>query len=289
MNAKDKICKVFQRCAPDYEAFAKIHQEIEHRLLTRLDYFLMQPRTILDLGCGTGILSAQLKQRYPEALVVSTDIAQSMLAQVHKKQTPSHQWPLICADMNLLPFDSASFDLIVTNQAIHWSSDIGGLFAELNRVLRLNGCLMFSTLGPDTFQELRQSWAKIDSDGHVNEFLDMHHLGDALLAEHFLDPVVDMEYLTVHYPSVKELIRSLKKQGVHNHHPKKSRGLTSVQRWNIFEKMMHTLSTDEGKIPLSYEVIYGHAWKGATQVTEQGAESWVSVDELRQQLRKYPR
>lgn len=281
MNLKTEICKAFNDHAIEYEQAAKIQHEIGERLFERLDYLKINPRYILDLGCGPGYFSRRLKKYYPHAQVVGFDLAHLMLKQARAKQGWWQKWQLVNGDMTAMPFPSGLFDLVFANQVIHWSPSLPGVISELNRVMNTQGCLMFSTLGPDTFYELRQAWATIDKHAHVNEFIDMHDLGDCLLAEHFLDPVVDMERLTAHYPTLRHLLQALKSQGVRNIHVARNPGLTGKHLWRDFEQSFSVFCTAQGKFPLTYEVVYGHAWKGEQRRVDKGTETMIPVEQLR--------
>ena len=273
-----RICKSFNAQAATYEKAAVIQHAIGKRLFERLSYFKIKPRYILDLGCGSGSFSACLQAHYPTACVVGLDVAYQMLHQARLKETAVSNW--VNGDMGCLPFASGMFDLVFANQVLHWTDSLPLLFRELSRVMNVDGCLMFSTLGVDTFQEIKQSWAKVDQHAHVNAFMDMHDIGDCLLSEQWLDPVVDMESITAHYGSLSQLLLALKKQGVRNVHPARPQGLTGKKAWQAFEQAMALHMTAEGKYPLSYEVIYGHAWKGNTHRVKDGTETYVSVSSM---------
>lgn len=262
MNVTREISNTFNKQAVAYEKTARIQHEIGERLFERLQYLKITPRYVLDLGCAGGKFTRLLKKRYPKAHVVGLDIAASMLHLAQKKQGFRCRWSLVNADMLALPFPDGLFDLVFSNQVVHWSYPLAPVFQETNRVMNREGCLMFSTLGPDTFTELKQAWLAADQFAHVNEFLDMHEIGDHLLREQFLDPVVDMEPLMVRYTSLEELVYSLKKQGVRNINQARNPGLTGKNAWQRFKKAYSNLCTPDGKYPVSYEVVYGHAWKG---------------------------
>lgn len=280
MNVKTEICKTFNRYASQYERVAKIQQEIGERLFERLHYLKISPRYILDLGCGPGLFSRKLKEHYPRAHVIGLDLAHIMLKQAKLKQSWLKKWPLVAGDMNALPFATGIFDLIFANQVIHWSQSLSSVMNELNRVMKPNGCLMFSTLGPDTFCELRQAWQPIDNFAHTNDFIDMHDIGDSLQAERFIDPVVDMEKLTAHYSTLPQLLQALKAQGVRNVNNKRNSGLTGKQARRNFEFNYSAFRTEQGKLPLTYEVVYGHAWRGEQRRVAQGTETFIPVSQL---------
>lgn len=281
MNPNQEICNAFNAHASEYEKNARLQTEIGTRLFERLDYLAMKPEYVLDLGCGTGYFTALLKTRYPEAQVISFDLAHAMLLESAAKKNAGEDWFLIEGNMQKLPFATGVFDLIFANQVIHWAASLPGVFRELNRVMRKDACLMFTTLGPDTFRELKQAWQLADSFSHSNEFLDMHHIGDSLMNERLLEPVVDMEMLTLHYESLPRLVRSLKAQGVRNIHERRNGGLTGKGSWAAFESAYERLRTPEGKYPLTYEVIYGHAWKGLQSATDKGVETFFPLSQLR--------
>lgn len=288
MTVNIEISNAFNHHATTYEQSAIVQQEIGRRLFERLQYLNMKPRYILDVGCGPGTFLTQLKRAYPDAVVVGLDLAYQMLFQAKNKQTWRQKWGLVNADMMALPFMNGQFDLVFANQVVHWSTSFPSLMTELNRVLRHEGCLMFSTLGPDTFQELRTAFAAADKYTHTNDFMDMHDIGDCLLQEFFQDPVVDMEMLTAHYQTLLELMVALKKQGVRNIHRERNRGLTGKTAWKKFEQIMQANQTETGKLPLTYEVIYGHAWKGEQSRTAQGVETRISVNKLLGGYKKPP-
>lgn len=284
MKLKTEICNSFNAHAAQYEQVAIAQKEIGERLIERLDYLKIQPRYVLDLGCGSGFFSQQLKKRYPNTHIVGLDLAHTMLVQAKKRQPWLQKWSLVHTDMMSMPFPSGLFDLVFANQVIHWASPMANVMREINRVMHKDACFMFSTLGPDTFYELRSAWALADRYAHINDYIDMHDLGDILLAEHFADPVVDMEMLTVHYATLSKLLHALKAQGVRNINSARNSGLTGKQTWRKFEAAMQTFCTDQGQFPLTYEVVYGHAWKSGVHRVGQGTETFISVEQLRSTL-----
>ena len=280
MNVINEIRNSFNAHAHDYQSAAIVQHEIGQRLLERLDYLLLEPVYILDLGCGPGVFSQALKDRYPNAHIIMLDFALEMLVAAKNQNAGTNQ-RLVNADMHALPFANLQFDLIFANQALHWTSSWDYLLRELNRVLSPGGCLMFTTLGPDTFMELRYAFSAADQYAHANDFLDLHHLGDALLAQDFQDPVVDMEMLTVHYPTLQQLLNALKKQGVRHVNTKRNPGLMGRSAWQRFTSTMETLRTPDHQFPLTYEVVYGHAWKSIAQEKQLSTETTISMAQMK--------
>ena len=281
MTGTNEISKAFNKSAVEYELAAKVQQEIGMRLFERLQYLKISPHRILDLGCGPGAFSCELRELFPKAQIIGLDLAHNMLLEAKKKHSWRRKWSLVTADMNNLPFATGLFDLVFANQVVHWGSPIGRVFRELNRVMNVNGCLMFTTLGPDTFKELKTAWFGVDQHAHVNEFADMHDIGDSLVAEHFLDPVMDMELLSVHYKSLSQLLKALKTQGVRNVNPERNQGLTGKGSWHKFEENYANLQTGDGLCLLTYEVVYGHAWKGGLRRTATGTETLIPLSQIK--------
>ncbi|WP_217884467.1 malonyl-ACP O-methyltransferase BioC [Thioflexithrix psekupsensis] len=262
--ARDKVAQSFGRMAAQYEQHAQLQQFIGDFLLERLHDIKINPQRIVDLGSGSGWLSRKLTARYPKATCYSLDVALPMLQQAQQKR-PVSFWPfsrprqfLICADAMQLPLADHSIDLLVSNLMLQWCNDFAPIFQEIARVLKPDGILLFTSFGPDTLRELRQSWATVDNYSHVNRFIDMHDLGDALLRSGFTHPVMDTDWLYYHYPDVKSILRSLKNIGAHNIMQGRLKTLTGKNRFQQMIQAYETLRQQQG-LPVTYEVIYGHA------------------------------
>jgi malonyl-CoA O-methyltransferase len=148
--------------------------------------------------------------------------------------------------------------LLWSFRMLHWLDDPLPAFREIHRVLEVGGLLMFSSFGPDTLRELRGSFA----DGHVHtqRFGDMHDFGDMLIECGFSDPVMDMEVLTMTYSNLDNLFRDLRQSGAACAMQARQRGLTGRTAWQEMRAAYEKLAQD-GRLPATFEVIYGHAWK----------------------------
>ena len=272
---KRMMRQAFERAANTYDAAAVIQREVSQRLLERLDYINLEPTRLLDVGAGTGISIAGLKQRYPAANIFALDIARPMLLETRKKQgwwqRLRRPVKLITGDAESLPLADASMDLLFSNLALQWCLDLEKTFNEFRRVLKPGGLLMFTTFGPDTLKELRSCWSQVDGYTHVNNFIDMHDIGDALVRNSFADPVMDMELMTMTYKDVPGLMRDLKTIGAHNVTRGRSRRLTGKGRLQAVIAAYEQFRRDN-VLPVSYEVVYGHAW-----IAEETSASSVQV------------
>ena len=212
----------FERAAATYDESAVLQREVGTRMLGRLDYIKYLPRSILDAGSGTGWGSRGLLRRYPKSSVLALDIACAMLRR--SRQLAPRRWlPMmprsvahICGDIEHLPLKASSVDMVWCNLALQWANQPQRVFAEMHRVLQPGGLFMFSTFGPDTLKELREAYAGTDDYSHVHRFIDMHDLGDMLVATGFDSPVMDMEQISMTYSDVTSLMRDLKSIGAHN-------------------------------------------------------------------------
>jgi len=267
--SKQMIAAAFDQAAPHYDEAALLQQEVGSRFIEQLPLFKIEPKRILDLGCGTGQISHALASHYPKASITALDIARGMVEITREriKATGFHLWSrpkhfFLVGDAESLPFADNSFDLITSNLTFQWCADLPLLFTEIQRVLAPGGLLLFTTLGPDTLKELRASWQAVDKTVHVNSFADMHDVGDAMLEGQLGDPVVDMEQITITYKKAITLMRDLKAIGAHNMNPERSRGLTSPRKLSAVSTAYEQFRMADGMLPATYEVIYGHAWWG---------------------------
>ncbi len=261
---KQQVREAFSRAAPHYDELAVLQKEIGNRLLERLDLIKLDPRRILDVGCGTGAWSERLAQRYKKAEVISLDLAPGM---VHHARHQLSTWRrhfskrrFVCGDAEQLPLADNSIDMLFSNATLQWCPDLDAAFSEFHRVLRPNGLIMFTTFGPDTLTELRQAWAAVDDAIHVNAFIDMHDIGDALMRAQVADPVMDTENIILTYRDVRTLMRELKGIGAHNVTAGRNHGLTGKTRLTKMIRAYEQFRDKQGTLPVTYEVIYGHAW-----------------------------
>jgi malonyl-CoA O-methyltransferase len=247
---KLEIAAAFSAAAKTYDQAAFIEHEIGQRLMQRLEYIKINPKYILDLGCGTGYFTRQLQDRYPSATIIGLDIAFGMA----KFASDNTQLQYCCGDAEQLPFLDMQFDLIFSNCCLPSIENFEILFAELKRVLNLDGMLLVTTFGPDTLQELRIT----------SNWQDMHQIGDLLLQQQYKDPVVDTEKLTFTYKKLQTLLMDLQASG-------------------SFEIDFSNAENLEQPCAITYEIIYCHAQKQTTtkkQYTDTAGNTYIPVTKL---------
>jgi len=294
VSDKHRIQKHFDAKAIQYESSAVLQRQVCEELLQRLDLTRLQPAVILDAGCGTGQGTQGLMQKYKKAKVLSLDLSPEMLRQTKAKGGWLRKPQLICADAEDIPLDDESVDLVFSNLMLQWC-DYKKVFAEFKRVLKTDGLLMFSSFGPDTLNELRRSWAQVDNYAHVNDFVDMHDLGDELIFAGLAEPVMDMDMITLTYEKAISVMIDLKaigantilkKQGQQTaqnaaDHSLDGQGLVTPSKLKCVIEYYEQYRKD-GVIPASYEVVYGHAWKTKQRVTKIAqSEFSVSLDQIK--------
>ena len=271
-----EVRRAFDHAAASYDAHAVLQREVCDRLLERLEFTALQPGRVLDVGTGTGYGLAHLRARYAESELCALDIAPGMLDAARARlpqptwgqralqrlaPRPSHATHLMCADMERLPLAPNSMNLVWSSLALQWAHDLEATLTGFHHVLAPGGLLMFATFGPDTLKELRAAFSAIDDAPHVNRFIDLHDIGDMLIHAGFASPVMEMEMLTLTYADLKTLMRDLKGIGAHNAATTRRRGLLGKSAWARLEQAYES-HRHEGRLPATFEVIYGHAWAG---------------------------
>ena len=267
-----QVRRSFERAAATYDQAAVVQRQMADELLERLQIIKIEPRRILDAGCGTGYARPGLMRRFPRAEYLGNDIAPAMLRRARPtgpfswRERRRSRW--FCGDVEGLPLKDGSVDLVFCNAVLQWCQPEAA-FAEMRRVLAPRGVLMFSTFGPDTLRELRQVWAEVDTHVHVHEFIDMHVLGDILVETGFELPVVDVSYLTVTHRTLLSCLKDLRAIGASNAAQDRARGLMPRSRLRALDRTYEARRNREGRIETTYELVYGHAWAGEFRQTRE--------------------
>jgi len=257
-----------------------LRREIASRMHERLQLIRIEPTRVLDAGCGEGHDLTLLQKQFAQAHVTGLDASPAMLAPLRAGQRGASstlnrmlgKWltrnsasdaqdvSLLCGNFAELPFGADAIDLIWSNLALHWHPQPDSVFAEWRRVLRVDGLLMFSCFGPDTFKQIRTAFAAVDEAPHALAFVDMHDFGDMLINTGFSTPVMDMETITVTYDTVQKLLADVRAWGG-NPLSTRRRGLLSRAQGARFRQALEAQRQPDGKLPLSFEIIYGHAFR----------------------------
>lgn len=280
MSVPKIIAQGFERIADRYDAHAALEQEVGRRLLERTSFSRRDPLCILDLGCGTGSASVELKRTFKKAQVVGLDVSRAMLKQLRRRSGLMRPLRAVCGDIGALPLANRSVDMVFSNLAGYWCPDPMAMFNEIRRVLRPDGMFLLSTLGPETMPELRQAWSGVDPQVELPVFPDLLEIGDALMSAGFREPVMDMEGITLSYANPEALFAELEATGMS----------MLVRGWERRKRSSEALDEAyqpllrDGKYPLGFEIIYGIAFgpqDGQPVKTPQGDIATFSIDALR--------
>lgn len=279
------VMRSFGRASRSYDAAASLQRAVQQELLERLQFFNIKPASILDLGAGTGAMAIDLRRRYRLAGIVAVDLAFEMLQAAARRQWPWRRFSRLCADAHALPLADRSADLVISNLMLQWCDRPAQVFAEIQRVLKPGGLLLFSTFGPGTLLELRESWSAADTDVHVSDFPDMPMLSGALQQAGLSEPVLDVDSRVVHYRDAAALLHELRALGARNAHVQRQRGLTGRKRFETMCRHYERGRMAAG-LPATYEVIHGAAFAGNAR--QSSDETLVPVHALRTRRRDAP-
>jgi len=274
-----------------------IYREIAARMLERLELVRLDPKRVLDAGCGRGADLTVLHNVYRNAQVLGLDgsenllnvaqgeqkaagiFMQRLLSKLTGRGTDSAQAELICADFSTTPFADRAVDLVWSNLALHWHSEPDRVFSEWLRILNVHGLLMFSCFGPDSLKEIRAAFDEGDLAPHTLPFVDMHDFGDMLINAGFATPVMDMEVITLTYTGVDQLFNEVRALGG-NPLQTRNQGLMGRAAWQRVRNRLELLRANDGRIPLTLEIIYGHAFRPEPKRNRPG-ESIIKFDILK--------
>ncbi len=266
------VARAFGRASAQYDAAARLQSDVRGELLDRLGYFALQPAVILDAGAGTAPAAAQLARRFPQATVIAFDLAEGMLRQAGERLGLrerllagrfGHRFERVCGDVHQLPLATGSVQLVFSNLMLQWSDGLDAALREIHRVLAPGGHFTFTSFGPDTLRELRESWATVDDAPHVNPFVDMHDLGSALTRAGFIEPVLDVDRHRLDYADPLALMRELKEIGARNALADRPRGLTGRRRLAALQQAYRAAhGRADGRVVATWEVIYANCFRG---------------------------
>jgi malonyl-CoA O-methyltransferase len=241
---KQAVASAFSRAAGSYDAAAVLQRDVGERLLgIGLDHPGVQ---LLDAGCGTGHFSRRWRELGKQ--VTALDLAPGMLAFARQQQAADDY---LLGDIENVPLPDAAVDICFSSLVVQWCSDLPRALAELYRVTRPGGVILFSTLAQGSLGELGDAWQQVDGERHVNDFLPLAQISAACADyRHQLE----VEWQTLNYPDVMALMRSLKGIGATHLHQGRDAGLLSRRR---LAALQAAYPCRRGQFPLSYHLVYG--------------------------------
>ncbi len=253
---KHRIRSAFSRAAASYDAAAVLQRTVCERLLRQLAD-APAPGDILDAGCGTGYGVGLLQQRWPQARIVAADFSEAMAVTTRDKVSaaPFTSPATACtiADIEVLPFAAASFDLWWSSLTVQWC-DAASVLREAARVLRPGGRLAISTLGTGTYSELREAFAAVDGHRHTLDFAAAEQLADTAASAGLRDIRLHRETLTLCYPDLRQLLGAVKAIGANALGTGRRRGMMGKTAWQALAAAYERQRLADG-LPASYDVV----------------------------------
>jgi len=265
---------LFDRASAAFDEASFVHDHTRGILLERLQYLRVAPGRVLDLGCGTGRGLPALRALFPAAAIVAVDSSAGMST---RAASATVEAAVVTADAAELPFASASFDLVLANLVLAWCPP-EHFFAEVARVLAPEGLVLFSSLGPDTLEQVRRAWARSDRGIHVHGFFDMHDLADAAARAGLREPIVDVDRLTLTYGESAKLHADLRAAGATNVAGGRRRGLMGPRAYADYQQAL-ARQNDAGRLPVTCELIFGQAF-GRPESRGGGASYAIPVEAI---------
>ncbi len=270
-----------------------LHEEIGRRMEDRLQWIKTRPRRWLDWSPLRGGLQAHalVARRYRDADAFVLEPEAALLAPT-REALAAPWWSARRWQGGRERFEAppeGGVDLLWANMALHMAADPQALIARWHELIATDGFLMFSCLGPDTLRELRAVYREHGWPASGHEFTDMHDWGDMLVAAGFAEPVMDMEHVVLTYATPEALLAELRTLG-RNLHPQRFGGLRG-RMWRarleqaLAQRAAGATEAAGGRIGMTFEIIYGHAFKPAARVPL-APRAAVSLDEMRSMLQR---
>jgi malonyl-CoA O-methyltransferase len=270
----------WERAAPVRSPW--LHEEVARRMEERLQWIRLEPQAWAHWEPVRGGLAAHalLERRYPQAdcFVAEPRPERARIAAERIGRPWWRRWTGPALHHGAIP--DGAVQMLWANMALHMAADPQALIAQWHRALAVDGFLMFSCLGPDTLRELRGLYQALGWPPPAHEFTDMHDWGDMLVHAGFAEPVMDMERITLTWETPARLLDELRELGA-NLHPARFPGLRGRGwRARLERELDAALRTADGRLALTFEIVYGHALKPAPRlrVSDQSA---ISLQDMR--------
>lgn len=250
---KQMIARSFGQAASTYDSVAHFQRWTGERLLEKLPQ--IKPELILDLGCGTGFFSTHLKRLFPQSSYIGMDLSEQMAVYAQSHHAENRNW--LVGDAEALPLADHSIDLVFSSLAIQWCSDLPLLMKEIKRVLKPNGCFVFSTLLDGSLKELKAAWSVLDDKQHVNDFYSFDDHQIALKSADFEIIELNEESKALSYHKLTDLMKELKKLGAHNLNSDRSTVLMGKDKLAVLIAEYEKFRQHNDILPASYQILWG--------------------------------
>lgn len=248
LNIQSQIAKSFGSACHSYDLSARLQRFSGQLLMADLPE--NNNSVVLDLGCGTGFFSNILARKYSQ--VFGVDLSSAMLNFAKQNRTSAIHW--LNADIQQLPFNDDSVDIIYSNLAIQWCEPLSGVLEELTRVLKPGGVIVFSSLLNGTLSELQRAWACVDDDKHIIDFKHFNDFESAIGQTDLQVQHIEQQAVVLAYDNVKHLATELKGLGANKVPNKRNKGLAGKSAWQKMTKAYEVFKDDKGTYPATYQL-----------------------------------
>lgn len=265
-----RIRRAWQRCGDGLVDVNSLITQVGNQLLLRLEEIKGEHDKILNFGERSGILSQQLRKRWPKATVVAATLAHNAALHAAPKKglLRKQRLPALVSNSDSFPFKRNHFDVVISNMALHWSNNPAATLREMRRVLKPGGIFLISIPGEESLQELKVCLADLDKKwwGRVwprfPELPDMHGFGDLLASSGYYQSIADRDPIQAPFPDTMTLLKGLKQIGAGNFHNDRLPGLTPKGYFQELSQLyQQRFGLEDGRINVSMEILFGHAWK----------------------------
>lgn len=254
---KSQIALSFSKAAKTYDTEAFLQKQAGYLLLEKLKLYAIEPKSIWDIGSGTGYFTKKIAEQHPQAQVTGIDIANGMVDYANQNQTHNNV-TYLCTDADQLSCQQGKVDALFSNLMLQWSPNLSNTLKTFKTLLKPGAHLFFSTLGSKTLFELKEAWKTIDPSPHVHNFVSKEALILSLKKAGFEISFLQKETVRFYYDDLMALFLNLKALGAHNLQSNRTKGLMGKQTWiqlmNAYEKFR-----TNNQLPATYDVIYGVA------------------------------
>lgn len=253
-----RVRGAFSRHARDYVQHANVQRRIEQALLERVLATNIQPKRILDLGCGPGFALKALKKQWPKAEVIGIDLSASMLKQAKKQQRWRRGFQLIQANANALPLATQSIDLVFSSLCLQWLIPMNGALAEIRRVLKPSGAAHLAILGQGSLTKLHEAAHQSSMNRSLIPLPDIMDVGALLQQSGLSQPVLDRQAFHQQYANPQAYLKAIRGIGAGNARADSRKGMQGKTAWKQFMDTLSAHQTSEG-IQACYDTIFAYA------------------------------